>query len=220
MNQQIKVNLNNLHKYYSALGAEASLGVSRHIGWPNKVWRNDFSQVSTEVELKSQRLVSVEPLAETSNFELKSQLVMMNLQFTTLKPVTDCSTTAVISEIRAGELEQWVAACGRAFGYQIESESIGRLLPDNNATLLAYRINGEIAGTAIGYKTGNTLGVHQVGVVPDFRGQGLARKLMLELIQLAQRQECTTVSLQASKAGLPLYEQLGFKQLGPIFQFG
>ncbi len=46
---------------------------------------------------------------------------------------------------------------------------------------------------------------------PEFRRQGLARRLMEVMISWCREQGYRTVSLHASDYGRPLYESLGFK---------
>ncbi len=46
---------------------------------------------------------------------------------------------------------------------------------------------------------------------PEFRRQGLARRLMLLMIQWLKDQAFSSVSLHASAAGRPLYDTLGFQ---------
>jgi ribosomal protein S18 acetylase RimI-like enzyme len=60
------------------------------------------------------------------------------------------------------------------------------------------------------------LGIHQEGTVPGFRKMGVAAALMEHLIIQAQYDGIDYVSLQASKAGLHLYEKMGFQELTRI----
>jgi ribosomal protein S18 acetylase RimI-like enzyme len=50
-----------------------------------------------------------------------------------------------------------------------------------------------------------------VYVYPEFRRQGIARRLMETMIQWCRRQKFATVFLHASQDGRHLYESLGFK---------
>ena len=77
-------------------------------------------------------------------------------------------------------------------------------------------IDGEIAGTAISYRTNDTLGLHQVGTVPSFRKMGVAAALIQHLVAQAQHDDIDYVSLQASQAGLHLYEKMGFQAIGKL----
>ncbi|WP_339095186.1 GNAT family N-acetyltransferase [Deinococcus sp. VB142] len=53
--------------------------------------------------------------------------------------------------------------------------------------------------------------VMNVYVRPDRRGRGLARRLLERVLEECEARGVTLVSLHASEAGRPLYEQLGFK---------
>ena len=48
-------------------------------------------------------------------------------------------------------------------------------------------------------------------VEPEFRGQGLARRLLAAAVEEARRLQIRVVTLHASKFGRPLYEQEGFR---------
>ncbi len=63
------------------------------------------------------------------------------------------------------------------------------------------------------------MGIHQVGVLDDHRGKGLARDAMLLLEQYALDAGINTLQLQASAMGEPLYQSLGYRSLGAIHNF-
>jgi ribosomal protein S18 acetylase RimI-like enzyme len=49
-------------------------------------------------------------------------------------------------------------------------------------------------------------------VEPEYRRQGLARSLVREALEEARRRKLRVVSLQASDAGRPVYEAMGFRE--------
>ena len=100
----------------------------------------------------------------------------------------------------------------------MDQNSIAQLLHNKNAQIWAYKIDQEIVATAISFKSNNTLGIHQVGVNPSYRGQGIAKNFMQFLIAHAIQLGCTEVSLQASRLGKPMYKTLGFTVLGALFK--
>lgn len=60
-------------------------------------------------------------------------------------------------------------------------------------------------------QTGRRAYVMNVYVEPNYRRQGLAQQLMQTIIEWCRANGIRTVALQASDAGRPLYESLGFK---------
>ena len=55
-----------------------------------------------------------------------------------------------------------------------------------------------------------------VATLPEHRGRGLAGWIIAELLESARGRGMSTGSLQASKAGAPVYERLGFADAGFI----
>lgn len=53
-----------------------------------------------------------------------------------------------------------------------------------------------------------------VATHPDARGRGLASQLSAHLVEWSHAQGCRTVALDASLVGRPVYERLGFVQVG------
>jgi ribosomal protein S18 acetylase RimI-like enzyme len=60
----------------------------------------------------------------------------------------------------------------------------------------------------------NTVGkeayIMNLVILPEYRRQGIARRLMLHVLEIARAEGIPRVSLHASAAGRTLYEQLGF----------
>ena len=110
----------------------------------------------------------------------------------------------------AHELKLWLDVASAAFDYQIDSAVIEGLLQEPDIkVLLAYQGQQAVA-SALLYKTSEVIGLHQVGVKPACQGQGIARDLMHTLIAMSADWQGRYVVLQASAAGLPLYQRLGF----------
>ena len=108
------------------------------------------------------------------------------------------------------------AAVSAAFGYAFDSAASRRLFGDPRATLFAAKSGGAISGTGVAYATGSTAGVYWVGVPPRFRRRGVARALVHRILAHAAARGHARVTLQASAAGQPLYDALGFVGNTPI----
>lgn len=104
----------------------------------------------------------------------------------------------------------WTQVASASFGYEIDPSSIHRLFDVPEVQLLLTRQNKKATATALVYSKGDITGIHLVGVLPDFRGQGLARTLMQEVIFQISQSSSRFITLQASTSGEPLYRKLGF----------
>jgi len=119
----------------------------------------------------------------------------------TLRPMTgpDIGTATALSREQAWPHREEDWALFLEAGEGIVAEQAGRVL----GTVMAWRYGEDFA----------TVGM--VIVASDVQGQGLGRKLMEAMFdRLAGR----TVVLNATAAGLPLYEKLGFVETGVIHQ--
>jgi GNAT superfamily N-acetyltransferase len=79
--------------------------------------------------------------------------------------------------------------------------------------------DGHIVGTAAALLSNSTGGalidLHAtlagIYVVPGYRRRGIAREVTVRAIEWCKQRGCVRIRLQASEAGRPLYESLGFK---------
>lgn len=77
--------------------------------------------------------------------------------------------------------------------------------------------DGKVIAHATLHLTNGPLGVagiYSVGVVPEARGQGLGRAVMLAALRFAQARSCRYALLNSTPMGEPLYRSLGFWSLG------
>jgi predicted N-acetyltransferase YhbS len=83
-----------------------------------------------------------------------------------------------------------------------------RLAPNG---CFAARDGGRLVGTVTTTSYGRTLGwIGMMIVHPDFRGRGIGASLMRMALDHLSAQRIPTVKLDATPAGRPLYESLGF----------
>ena len=73
---------------------------------------------------------------------------------------------------------------------------------------------GPAAGAMI-FQTGAVLGLYNISVSPESRGQGLGAKLVRSLIGVAASRKCTA-TLQCGESLVPWYERLGFRKYGEV----
>lgn len=67
-----------------------------------------------------------------------------------------------------------------------------------------------------GIELGDDICVTMVATDPDHQGRGLASRAIHELLVGARDRGVRSASLQATRAGAPIYERLGFRDLGFI----
>ena len=112
---------------------------------------------------------------------------------------------------RDTDIAAWVATGSKAFGYTIDPHVIVPLLArEDTQILLAYNEDSQPVATGLLFKTDDIAGIHQIGVPPDHQGKGYATQMMRFLIQCAEKWQADYVVLQASEAGRPVYQKLGF----------
>ena len=75
---------------------------------------------------------------------------------------------------------------------------------------------GEPAGCVGTIEVGEDCLVTGVATPPEQRGRGIASWLLCRALAEARERGLTSASLQATRAGAPLYERLGFRDLGHI----
>lgn len=74
--------------------------------------------------------------------------------------------------------------------------------------------DGEPVACAAALDVGDDASITAVGTVPERKGNGLAGRLIHALLTEAADRGARTGSLQASRAGAPVYTRLGFRDLG------
>ena len=75
---------------------------------------------------------------------------------------------------------------------------------------------GETASVAMACDVEDDTAVWFVATLPHARGKGLAKRLLQRLLLDARERGQRTASLQASQAGRPLYERVGFTSVGTL----
>lgn len=101
----------------------------------------------------------------------------------------------------------------RSYGLQdgaIHAAIRGWLEP---ATAYVARLDGRPACCLTLVREGPDAGVFLVGTIPEARGRGLARRLLLHALYAARAAGATVSTLQSSRLGYPVYQRLGYVEL-------
>ena len=221
-------NLKNLAALWKALGATQQVKSSSTLwisdNWPHKCWTDPSdpqTPISEDVQLGERLIFPVWGLGEASaretsfknlGYEVNSEQTAMVLSAEARTHISATHNNIDLKQlVDADDAFLWSGICAEAFGYAIHPGPIRKLIQNDQASVFLAAVDGEAAGTAILYRTKHITGIHQVGVRPAFRGKGLARRMMESTIDHAFRSGTQHITLQASPAGKPLYDQLGFR---------
>jgi len=222
-------NLLNLHALWQIYGAIPLPGSNdwwRHPHWPNRCWAqgespaqlvNSFAQLPRDCVLpvfEDTAGVKDEGLRSAGWQVAFEQVAMVR----PLEPVK--SDDVSVNNANEGfhtvrtesQLQDWRAIQGAAFGYDIDAAAIHSLLSESDAKVWLYREHNKTLAGVILLKTGGIVGVHQLAVNPEYQGRGIARRLMQRVLTEAALWGGDYLVLQASAAGLPLYQSLGFEE--------
>ena len=80
--------------------------------------------------------------------------------------------------------------------------------------------NGKAVGTAVGCLFGSVAWIAMVLVESQVRGRGIGKALVEHVLSFVDQHGATSVRLDATSLGQPLYERLGFVPQYPLMRFG
>ncbi|HEX9967690.1 MAG TPA: GNAT family N-acetyltransferase [Solirubrobacterales bacterium] len=103
----------------------------------------------------------------------------------------------------------------RAYGYEAPAFRAALAGETSLRWHAAYR-DGEPVSCIGAIEVGDDCCVTGVATPPEHRGAGIASWLLCHALAEARERGTRTASLQATKAGAPIYERLGFRDLGYI----
>lgn len=88
--------------------------------------------------------------------------------------------------------------------------NLRQLNPERVQRFVALK-HGRIVAQTLVLFGGGVAGIYNVGVVPEFRGQGIAKAIVTAACLHAFEKGYQYATLNANSMGRPVYEQLGFK---------
>ncbi len=130
-------------------------------------------------------------------------------------PEPDVLTVDTVRDERA--YSEWADVFRDAFGFPTDVAQLVRdahawpCLHDNGRTYLLMRRSGEAVATGLLHSACGVAGVYGIGVRRAFQKQGLGALATLLTVREGARLGAQLAVLQATKAGFPVYERLGFK---------
>jgi len=103
-----------------------------------------------------------------------------------------------------------------AYGYEDQFVRALELLRPDAAHVYVARLEGAPAACTVALDHQGDCCITLVATLPAARGRGLASGLLTRALLDARSRGCETSSLQATKMGQPVYERLGYRDLGPF----
>lgn len=231
--KNIKENITNLTALWQTVGATCgefyerenySYSMVSQSQWPNRIWLIK-SATSPIVADLTQLILSIEPPMSVSywadfedptfayfdrgGFVLKSEQIGMSLELPSEKFKLN-KRVSLQKIATAQQAEQWERLYPQSFGYVISAQSVTHTKDKINYYLIYD--NDTPIGTVMTFHTGSVIGIHGMGIFPDFRKQGFAEEVMLLLLNQAIDEHKTLVTLQASTMGRNIYSKIGFSE--------
>jgi GNAT superfamily N-acetyltransferase len=123
-------------------------------------------------------------------------------------------TDARVRAATRADVPRWHEVSMGVFGLPVEPTRAlapASIADDPLQPVWLAEIDGELVGTAQGYVTGDAVGVFNVAVLAEHRGQGLGAALTAAVVGDGSRTGASWAYLQSSPDGLPVYERLGFR---------
>lgn len=232
MNSTIAQNIYNLTSLWQTVGEKHNsffslpsieYSIVKNSQWPNRLWfiqeASDelIHQAKHQLETISTKLIV--PIWDLGN--LKLDTILNRLKFQLLfqqigmsfepKEIIETSHIIDFKEVsNATEADLWSEVFRKSFGYEINSNILLKTHESINY-IVVYKENDAV-GTVITHETNGTLGIHAMGVTPQYRKQGIANEIMANVINSAIEQNINLLTLQASDMGKDLYIRLGFEE--------
>lgn len=229
-----KANLENLTLLWRRMGADRLMpGAYRSHSWPHRLWAETHKPEDVLSYLQHADHQTILPLWECETplslaFERQLRQFGWQLRFEQTAMWRDLTTKAeaastelqLMPVMTAEQADLWTTVSELSFAYAMDRQVIRGLLPYDDIHLLTAYRNRVPVGTALLFFEGDCVGVHQVGVLPDVRGQGIAYAVMQQLIALSRRLGARRMLLQASESGQGVYRRLGFANQFRIKNYG
>jgi predicted N-acetyltransferase YhbS len=124
-----------------------------------------------------------------------------------------------IRQLTPGDAEAVLRLCSLA-GWNQTEQDVHRLLTLEPQGCFAACEAGHVVGTVTTTTYGSELAwVGMVLVDPEFRRRGIATALMRAALEYLRVRRVTTIKLDATPSGCPVYERLGFEPEGLLWRW-
>ena len=122
----------------------------------------------------------------------------------------------VVEIMRASEIVEWNAVVAESFPKADETEALRAVVDSNECIFYTVRADGRPVGTLLLHLDPSNAGIHEVAVLPAYRGKGLSRAIVEVSLDDAAARDIPLVSLQASELGFHVYLNAGFTRVSTL----
>lgn len=156
--------------------------------------------------------------------ELKNNWAGMELYLENLKEEILYNNNVEIREAQTeNEIRQYVNVFNSSFQMNLDTDNAQRIVKrqkeTNKETLFYYIAKyNDIPAASTGVygvyiDEHNIAGLYFVATLPEYRGKGIAKYLVTQVLRQVKDKGCTRSILHASEMGEPMYKKLGFNKL-------
>ena len=92
-------------------------------------------------------------------------------------------------------------------------------LAADDVSLFLGRVDGHPAASGLLIQSEHVAGVYSIGVVEEFRRQGIGEAMSWEVLRTGREAGCQVGVLQSSEMGYPLYKRMGFETVVTYHHF-
>ncbi|GBC91992.1 Ribosomal-protein-alanine acetyltransferase [bacterium HR15] len=125
--------------------------------------------------------------------------------------------TITIEPMREEHLPEVMQIERRVFQPGWSEEAFRRDLRNSAAFYLVLRVDGKIVGYAGGWFVVDEIHITNIAIVPEYREQGLGRRLLHRLLSIARERGMRRATLEVRIGNIPaqnLYKKFGFRPVG------
>lgn len=134
----------------------------------------------------------------------------------TLRPAARTEAAAVLAVIHAGFGQYRGLLVPESSAFKETVDSVRGTIEIGGA-VVAETADGRMVGTVLFQPEGDALYLGRLAVLPEARGQGVAARLVEEVVRAAERRGCAAVTLGVRLAladNIRLFTRLGFVETG------
>lgn len=151
-------------------------------------------------------------ILKKAGYELMVEQTGMLLQL----PLGDPGNHERIVRMHRKDMDLWADTVARAFEKPDDRSAFYLMADREDCFFYAWLEDGVPVGTALLYTSHANAGIHEVGVLKEYRGRGIAAALVRHALRQAVSDGAAISTLQASPVGKPLYASLGYSEVSTI----